>query len=138
MPERTLSVLDGNTFVIGDRSGDLCSDSEREQGFFSEDTRFLSRWVLRVDGGPLDLLGLDQDEHFAAQFFLTPRVGPQAQAPCSVMRRRLIDRVWIEEITIVNHRRVTSAVHVELDVDADFRPVRSQGRRSRPARGELA
>ncbi|HEY1457251.1 MAG TPA: glycogen debranching N-terminal domain-containing protein, partial [Solirubrobacteraceae bacterium] len=120
MPERTLSVLDGNTFVIGDRSGDLCSDSEREQGFFSEDTRFLSRWVLRVDGGPLDLLGLDQDEHFAAQFFLTPRVGPQAQAPCSVMRRRLIDRVWIEEITIVNHRRVTSAVHVELDVDADF------------------
>jgi glycogen debranching enzyme len=115
-----MSVLDGNTFVVGDRLGDLHSDSGREHGFFSEDTRFLSRWVLRVDGAPLDLLGLDQDAHFAAQFFLTPRVGPEEEAPCSVMRRRCVDRVWLEEITIVNHRRAASAVRVELDVDTDF------------------
>ena len=36
------------------------------------------------------------------------------------MRRRCVDRVWLEEITIVNHRRATSAVRVELDVDTDF------------------
>jgi len=120
MSERTLSVLDGNTFVVGDRVGDLRSDSGREHGFLSEDTRFVSRWLLRVDGAPLDLLGLDQDAHFAAQFFLTPRVGPGTEAPCSVMRRRCVDRVWIEEITVVNHRRETRAMRVELDVDADF------------------
>jgi glycogen debranching enzyme len=120
MSERTLSVLDGSTFVVGDRLGDLRSDSGREHGFFSEDTRFVSRWVLRVDGAPLDLLGLDQDTHFAAQFFLTPHVGPEDEAPCSVMRRRCVDRAWMEEIIIVNHRHASSAVRVELDVDSDF------------------
>jgi glycogen debranching enzyme len=118
--ERTLSVLDGNTFVVGDRHGDLRADSGREHGFFSEDTRFLSRWVLRVDDLPLDLLGLEQDTHFAAQFFLTPSLGVEDEAPYSVMRRRCVDRVWLEEITVVNHRRTASRVHVVLEVEADF------------------
>ena len=48
MSERTLSVLDGSTFVVGDRLGDVRADEGREHGFFSEDTRFISRWVLRV------------------------------------------------------------------------------------------
>jgi glycogen debranching enzyme len=120
MPERTLSVLDGNTFVVSDRLGDVSSGSGREHGFFSQDTRFVSHWVLRVDGEPVDLLGLDQDAHFSAQFFLTPRVGPQDEAPCSVIRRRCVDRVWIEEITVVNHRRAKSIMRVELEVDGDF------------------
>ena len=46
LSERTLSVLDGSTFVIGDRHGDVRAHEGREHGFFSEDTRFLSRWVL--------------------------------------------------------------------------------------------
>ncbi len=93
MSERTLSVLDGNTFVVGDRLGDLRTESGREHGFFSEDTRFVSHWVLRVDDAPLDLLGLDEGAHFAAQFFLTPRVGLEDEARCSVMRRRCVDSV---------------------------------------------
>ncbi|MDQ2897123.1 MAG: hypothetical protein M3Y09_16000 [Actinomycetota bacterium] len=32
MPERVLSVLDGNTFIAGDRLGDLRPDSWREHG----------------------------------------------------------------------------------------------------------
>ncbi|HWH11193.1 MAG TPA: glycogen debranching N-terminal domain-containing protein [Solirubrobacteraceae bacterium] len=120
MSEPTVSVLDGNTFVLGDRHGDVRADSGREHGFFSEDTRFLSRWVLRVDDRPLDLLGLEQDTHFAAQFFLTPRLGPDEAAPYSVMRRRCVDRVWLEEITVVNHRPGPTAVSVALDVQTDF------------------
>jgi glycogen debranching enzyme len=119
MPEPMLSMLDGSTFVVGNRLGDLQSDAGREHGFFSADTRFLSRWVLRVNGRPLELLGLDQDAHFAAQFFLTPRVGPDEAAPCSVMRRRCVDRVWIEEITVINHQ-ATGGFRIELEIDADF------------------
>jgi hypothetical protein len=84
--ERTLSVLDGSTFVVSDRLGDVRADDGREQGFFSEDTRFISRWVLRVGADPLLLLSLDQAAHFDARFFLTPRVGPEDQA-----RRRSCD-----------------------------------------------
>ena len=120
MPERTVSVLDGRTFVVADRLGDVRVDEGREHGFFSEDTRFISRWALQVDEAPLQLLGLDQDAHFAAQFFMTPRVAPHDQAPYSVMRRRLIDQVWLEEITVTNHRSATSEVRAVLEVDADF------------------
>ncbi len=120
MSERTLSVLDGSTFVVGDRLGDVRADEGREHGFFSDDTRFLSRWVLHVGGAPLELLGLDQSAHFAAQFFLTPRVGPDEAAPCSILRRRLIDHVWMEEVTVINHRHESSDVRLVLEVDTDF------------------
>src|ERR1700684_779506 len=75
LSERTLSVLNGSTFVVGDRLGDVRADEGREHGFFSEDTRFISRWALRVGDAPLELLSLHQGAHFDAQFVLTPRIG---------------------------------------------------------------
>ena len=120
MSERTLSVLDGSTFVVSDRLGDMRDDADRNHGFFCRDTRFLSRWMLRVSEKPLELLGLDQQEHFAAQFFLTPRVGPATAAPCSVVRRRLIDHVWMEEISVINHRHESTTIDVTLEFDTDF------------------
>jgi glycogen debranching enzyme len=120
LSERTLSVLDGSTFLVGNRLGDMRADEGREHGFFSEDTRFVSRWVLRVDAAPLQLLGLDQDAHYAARFFLAPGVSPDDAAPCSVMRRRLVDHVWMEEITVTNHCHAMSELHVAMEVDGDF------------------
>jgi glycogen debranching enzyme len=120
MPDRTHSVLDGSMFVVGDRRGDVSAHGGREHGFFSDDTRFVSRWVLHVGETPLDLLGLDQTAHFASQFFLSPRVAPDEEAPCSVMRRRVVDHVWIEEVTVTNHRHVPAEVLIALDVDGDF------------------
>jgi glycogen debranching enzyme len=120
LSERTLSVLDGSTFLVGDRRGDMRAEEGREHGFFSEDTRFVSRWVLRVDATPLQLLGLDQDAHYAARFFLAPGVNPDVAAPYSVMRRRLVDHVWMEEIAVTNHRHAVSELAVTLEVDADF------------------
>lgn len=120
MSERTLSVLDGSTFVVGDRLGDVRADEGREHGFLSEDTRFISRWVLRVGETPLELLSLHQSAHFDAEFILTPTVGPDEEAPCSIVRHRLIDQVWMEEITVTNHLHETNRLTVALDVDADF------------------
>ena len=119
MSERTLSVLDGSTFVVG-VDGDVRADEGRVHGFFSADTRFISRWVLRVGAAPLELLSLDQSAHFDAQFFLTPTVAPDDQAPCTIVRHRLVDHVWMEEITVMNHLHQTSRLHVVLEVDTDF------------------
>jgi glycogen debranching enzyme len=118
--ERTLSVLDGSTFVVGDRLGDVGADGAREHGFYSDDTRFVSRWLLRVGQTPLELLSLHQSAHFDAQFFLTPTIGPEEQAPCSIVRHRLMDHVWMEEVTITNHLHETARLHVMLEVATDF------------------
>lgn len=120
MPDRTLSVLDGSTFVVSDLHGDVIPGEARENGFFSADTRFVSRWILRVGQTPLELLSLNQSTHFDAQFFLTPRVGPEEQAPCSIVRQRLVDHVWMEEITVTNHLHEPSRIRLALEIDADF------------------
>lgn len=105
---------------MGDRLGDVRADEGREHGFFSDDTRFISRWVLRVSETPLELLSLNQSAHFDAQFFLTPTVGPDEPAPCSIVRHRLVDHVWMEEITVTNHLHQTCGLRVVLEVDTDF------------------
>jgi glycogen debranching enzyme len=118
--EDTISVLDGSTFVVSDRHGDVIPGTDHEQGFFAEDTRFISRWILRVGDTPLELLSLNQGTHFDAQFFLTPKVGVEDQAPSSIVRHRLVDHVWMEEITFTNHLHTPSHVTLVLEVDADF------------------
>jgi glycogen debranching enzyme len=120
MADGTVSVLDGSTFVLGNRLGDVHTGAGLEHGLFSEDTRFISRWVLNVGGLPLELLGLDQSSHFAAQFFMTPKVSGDAQAPCSIIRRRLVDHTWLEEVTVTNHLHETSHLRLEIEVDTDF------------------
>jgi glycogen debranching enzyme len=120
MSERTLAVLDGSTFVVGDRLGDVRADEGREHGFFSQDTRFISRCVLRVGERPLELLSLHQSAHFDAQFFLTPTVGPEDQAPCSIMRHRVIDHLWMEQLTVTNHLHETSHIPVVVEINTDF------------------
>ncbi len=120
MSERAVSVLDGSTFVISDRLGDVLPGAGREHGFFSSDTRVISRWSLEVGQHPLQLLSLDQGAHFEVRFFLTPTIGPEDQAPCSIVRRRLVDHVWIEEIVLTNHLHEASRTRVRLQVDTDF------------------
>jgi len=38
-----LTILEGSTFCVSDELGDIV---EPTMGFFADDTRFLSRWVL--------------------------------------------------------------------------------------------
>lgn len=120
MSESSLSVLDGSTFVVSDRHGDVIPGAGHELGFFAEDTRFISRWILRIGDTPLELLSLNQASHFDAQFFLTPTVAPEEQAPRSIIRHRLVDHVWMEEITVTNHLHETSQIALSLEVDTDF------------------
>ena len=46
----TISILDGNTFVVSDRRGDIEATPVDNHGLFLDDTRFLSQWILTVDG----------------------------------------------------------------------------------------
>jgi glycogen debranching enzyme len=73
-----------------------------------------------VDEKPLELLSLNQSAHFDAQFFLTPGVGSDEEAPCSIVRHRFVGDVWIERVIVTNHLHETSRLRLTLDVDTDF------------------
>src|SRR5262249_6887631 len=49
-PSKTVSILDGNTFVVSDTRGDIDATPIDTMGLFAYDTRYLSKWILTIDG----------------------------------------------------------------------------------------
>src|SRR5829696_73572 len=122
MPERSVSVLNGDAFVVSDEAGDIRATSRHPpHGFFARDTRFVSGWQLSVAGRRCDILSTAQVDHFAGQFFLVPPTATFHGAPrLSIVRQRLVAEMWIEELLIFNHLQEPTEVEVALDVEADF------------------
>ena len=54
-----VKILDGNTFVVSDERGDVEASLTDPTGLFSYDTRFLSTWILSVNGERLNALSVD-------------------------------------------------------------------------------
>jgi glycogen debranching enzyme len=119
---QAISVLDGNSFVVSDRHGDVCPDSRLPpHGFFAADTRFVSRWRLTVQGQPTDILSGAAVDYFAAQFFLTSSSEELHAAPAlGIVRRRLLSDVWMEDVVVVNHRDERVPVVLDVEIATDF------------------
>ena len=114
-------MLDGSTLVVGDRRGDVLEHTGQPDGFFSSDTRFISRWELRIDGVCGDLFSVNQSEHLAAQFFLAaPTSTPHDESSYSLIRERVIDQVWLERLTVINNRSEPISLHLQTLIDTDF------------------
>ena len=85
-----VSILDGNTFLVSDRRGDIEPSFDFPTGLFSFDTRFLSTWVLTLDGERLHALSIDDAQSYRTQFFLVPGEPTHyLDAKVSVIRSRV-------------------------------------------------
>ena len=105
MAQQTVRILDGNTFVVCDERGDVEASPTEPTGLFSFDTRFLSRWVLTIDGQKLNSLSIDDLQYFESRFFLVPGTGTvYIDAKLSVIRERAVGDGFHEELTILNHQ----------------------------------
>ncbi|MEU0156958.1 amylo-alpha-1,6-glucosidase [Micromonospora fulviviridis] len=116
-----VSTMNGNTFVVSDGSGDVQASPSHPVGLFSFDTRFLSRWVLTIDGQRLNPLSKDDLEHFETKFFLVPgEVSPYLDPDVSVIRARCLSEDFTERLTIINHSHQPRTLSLRLDVASDF------------------
>ena len=87
----TVSVLEGNIFVVSDRGGNIDAASAPLHGLFAWDTRLLSRWVLTVNGSVPQVLSTDDLHYYLIQFFLAPSSATSYVDPeVSIMRRRAV------------------------------------------------
>ncbi len=121
MSDQNVSILNGNTFVVSDGQGDIEASSTDPTGLFSFDTRFLSTWVLTIDGQRLDALSVDDLQYFETRFFLVPGTGTvYVDADLSVIRHRTVATGFTEELVILNHAREDIDLVVRLDADCDF------------------
>ncbi|HXU61695.1 MAG TPA: glycogen debranching N-terminal domain-containing protein, partial [Polyangia bacterium] len=121
MALETVNILDGNTFVVSDRRGDLDATPAETHGLFLNDTRFLSRWVLTINGIRPTLLSVDDQAYYRVQFFLALATGTvYVDSHLSVVRRRAIGDGFQEEIEIVNHDKKPVDLDIRLEAGADF------------------
>ena len=121
MAEQTVRILDGNTFVVCDERGDVEASPTEPTGLFSFDTRFLSRWVLTLDGKRLNSLSIDDLQYFESRFFLVPGTGTvYIDAKLSVIRERAVGDGFHEELTILNHQDEPVELLVRIDAASDF------------------
>jgi glycogen debranching enzyme len=116
-----VKILDGNTFVVSDRRGDIEASLTDPTGLFSFDTRFLSKWVLTVDGQRLNPLSVDDLHYFETRFFLVPGTGTvYVDAKLSVIRRRAVGGGFREVLTILNHDDEPVDLTVRVEAASDF------------------
>jgi glycogen debranching enzyme len=121
MSDDLVKILDGNTFVVSDRRGDIEASPTDPTGLFSFDTRFLSKWVLTVDGQRLNPLSVDDLHYFETRFFLVPGTGTvYVDAKLSVIRQRAVSGGFREELTILNHADEAIELAVRVDAASDF------------------
>ena len=104
MANELVKILDGNTFVVSDTRGDIEASLTDPTGLFSFDTRFLSKWVLTINGERLNPLSVDDLQYFESRFFLVPGTGTvYVDAKLSVIRRRSVGAGFSEELAVLNH-----------------------------------
>ena len=121
MSDGLVKILDGNTFVVSDACGDIEASATDPTGLFSFDTRFLSKWVLTINGQRLTALSTDDLQYFETRFFLVPGTGTvYVDSKLSAIRQRAVGDGFREELTLLNHDDDPVQLTVRIDIGCDF------------------
>jgi N-terminal domain of (some) glycogen debranching enzymes len=115
-----LTILEGSTFCLCDERGDI-DGSESAQGFFTEDTRFLSLLRLRVNGARPLPLSFGKVEYFSAAFYLrNPLAGDLLQDEVSIVRERFVGEGMQDRMILENRSMRGVSFDLELEFGSDF------------------
>ncbi|MEA2702779.1 MAG: hypothetical protein QOD63_724 [Actinomycetota bacterium] len=114
-----MTLVQGSSFCISDRSGDVRATSA--QGLFFRDTRFLSRFELIVNDARPEPLAAQSTTPFSATFVLrTQPRGRVADSSLIIFRYRYVGRGMREDLVVHNYGEEASYCTVELAFGADF------------------
>ncbi|HXB49333.1 MAG TPA: glycogen debranching N-terminal domain-containing protein [Streptosporangiaceae bacterium] len=121
MSDHLVQILEGNTFVVSDDRGDIEASRTDPTGLFSFDTRFLSRWVLTVNGQQLTALSTDDVQYFQTRFFLVPGSGTvYVDAKLSIIREREVADGFREKLRVLNHENSPVDLVIRVEAASDF------------------
>jgi glycogen debranching enzyme len=112
-------ILEGANFCICDTLGDLHADVE---GLFAEDTRYLSRLNLTINGKRPLLLSSGRIEYFSAAFFMrNPLAGGLEQDELSIRRERFVGDDGMQDTFVVQNAAMRRLeFDLALDIECDF------------------
>jgi glycogen debranching enzyme len=119
----TLTILEGSTFCICDELGDV---GEETSGFFAQDTRFLSKLTLKINGKPPLPLSSGKVEYFSAAFYLrNPLSGSLQQDQLSVRRERFVGEGMQDVVVVENQSMNSLELELAFAFESDFADILS-------------
>ncbi|HTJ75176.1 MAG TPA: glycogen debranching N-terminal domain-containing protein [Acidimicrobiales bacterium] len=118
-PEGPLTLVEGSSFCISGRDGDVAPGSP--QGLFFRDTRFLSGIDLHINGARPEALAAERTSPFSATFVLRSRpVAGRADSTLTILRYRHVGRGMREDLVVRNYGEEPALCSVQLRFSADF------------------
>jgi glycogen debranching enzyme len=118
-PEGVVTLVQGSSFCISSRGGDVAPGSP--QGLFFRDTRFLSGLDLHVNGHRPEVLAAERTAPFTSTFVLrSPPVAGRADSNLMVLRYRYVGRGMREDLVVRNYGEEPAYCAIELRFSADF------------------
>jgi glycogen debranching enzyme len=113
-----LTILEGSTFCICDERGDIDGPT---MGLFAEDTRYLSRCVLTINGARPLLLSAGKAAYYSAAFYARNPVGHGLrQDELSISRERFVGEGMQDRVVLQNHSSRRLEFELALELGNDF------------------
>ncbi|MHB8841620.1 MAG: amylo-alpha-1,6-glucosidase [Candidatus Aquicultor sp.] len=114
-----VTINEGTSFIISNEVGDIIPG--KEAGLYGQDTRFLSRYELFLNGIKPTVLTGRQVEYYSSIHYLTnPQMDGIQPDSLSVERKRIIGDILHEDLRIVNHSANPVDIELGFEFDADF------------------
>jgi glycogen debranching enzyme len=143
--ERLWSTKEGEMFLCADAEGNLDAENVTGSGLYWRDTRYLSDFVLDVDGNAPLLLSTSADRAFASHVDLTNQdlvdeegTVTAVQGTVNIRRTRVIDGRFYERIRVRNYNATAVELTLNLTFGTDFADVFEVRGLRRAKRGRLA
>ena len=127
-PQPTLTIKDNDMFLVTDTLGNIAchlnlrDDVDASMGLFCNDTRFLSRLELQIEGRAPILLNSTANKGFMLSVLCTnPKIQNCLESDTLGIRRELLlNGALFSEIEITNYSTSTVNFEMSINFDADF------------------
>jgi glycogen debranching enzyme len=144
--EQLWSTKEGDMFLFADAEGNLDPDKAIGAGFYYKDCRFLSDFVMKVDGRDPLLLSTSADRAYMSHIDVANQdlyEGDDGevtalQGTVNIRRTRVINGRLYERIRIRNYNETPVDLTVELSFGTDFADIFEVRGLKRTVRGKLA
>ncbi|MDX6550719.1 MAG: hypothetical protein QOJ31_1403, partial [Gaiellales bacterium] len=114
-----LTVLEGNNFLVADDRGDVVSGTD---GLYYQDTRYLSKWRLTLNGERPQLLSSGTVDYYSAAVYT--QNAPTKAMPAgavSLIRELFVGKGGMQNsIQVENHLLDPVELRLRLEFEFDF------------------
>lgn len=125
-PQPTLTIKDDDVFLVtdtlGNISGCLMDDRTASMGLFCNDTRFLSRLEMQIEGRSPVLLSSTAEKGFLLSILCTnPHIEDRLKPDTLGIRREIaVSGALFEEIEVSNYSTSPVSFEISISFNSDF------------------